>query len=169
MIGDATTKKASTCSRVIVEKAPSKSSTAAIGTLRSCTPSFSPPVSTAFKAGGWEGVVGFQRTPIRLARGTASFNISSSFAARSVSSMVRPVMFPPGRARLGTIPSATGSATSVTTGILSVAAFTSRARSSAEARIRSGLPRTTSRTSSAKCSVRPSPEYRSTTRFFPST
>ena len=54
--------------------------------------------------------MGFHNTPMRSACGTASFNISSSLAERSVSSIVRPVMFPPGRGRLATCPTPIGSA-----------------------------------------------------------
>src|SRR5262249_58156500 len=42
------------------------------GHMRSWTPSFSPAACTACTAGPWEGVVGFQRTPIRVACGMAS-------------------------------------------------------------------------------------------------
>ena len=61
-------------------------------------------------AGSWEGVVGFQKTPIRFACGVASWRISNSFAAISVKTIDRPVMFPPGCAKLSTWPSPTGSA-----------------------------------------------------------
>ena len=42
--------------------------------------------------------------------GMASFIISSSLAENSIRSIDRPVMFPPGRARLATCPRPTGSA-----------------------------------------------------------
>ena len=54
--------------------------------------------------------MGLKSTPIRVACGTASFNISSCLATSSVSSTVSPVMLPPGRARLATCPTPTGSA-----------------------------------------------------------
>src|SRR6266404_5356403 len=46
----------------------------------------------------------------RVARGTAVFKISRAFAVRSVCKTVSPVMLPPGRGRLATCPSSTGSA-----------------------------------------------------------
>ena len=73
-------------------------------------PIFLATAATVFSASGWDGVVGSQSTPIRVAFGTASLNISSSFALNSVISIDTPVTFPPGRARLATCPTPTGSA-----------------------------------------------------------
>src|SRR5262249_1787865 len=108
--GELRQRKPPTRSRLIKENASSKSSTLLSGAMRSWTPSFAPAASTAFNAGWWDGVVGFQRTPMRLACGTASFSISSDLAPSSVRRPDSPVMFPPGRARLATCPTPTGSA-----------------------------------------------------------
>src|SRR5262249_38138051 len=73
-------------------------------------------------AGGTDGVVGFQSTAMRFAFGTTSVNISNSLGTRSVRSIERPVMFPPGLARLTTWPMPTGSAwVAKTIGIVLVA------------------------------------------------
>src|SRR5262249_1085234 len=92
------------------ERAPSNSSTVAAGTMWSWTASFPRAASNSLTRGGREGVVGFQRTPIFVACGTACFSNSSSLAARSVRMVDSPVAFPPGRARLATCPMPTGSA-----------------------------------------------------------
>jgi ATP-dependent DNA ligase len=47
--------------------------------------------------------------------GTTSLSISSHLPANECSKIVKPVMLPPGRARLATNPSVTGSVTSVKT------------------------------------------------------
>src|SRR5438445_12721973 len=66
--GDSTTRKPATCSRDIVENAPSKSSAVRTGTMTSWTPSFLPAVSTACKAGRCQSVVGLLHTDPRRLR-----------------------------------------------------------------------------------------------------
>src|SRR6516162_1843464 len=75
--GDATATKPPTDSRVIDANAPSNSSTVAAGTMWSWTTSFPRAASNSLNTGGCEGVVGFQRTPIFVACGTACFSNSS--------------------------------------------------------------------------------------------
>jgi hypothetical protein len=77
-------------------------------------------------------------------------------------------MLPPGRAKLGTMPNATGSVPVATTGMVAVAALKSRVKREVDTMITSGWLRTTSPANSRNCSVRPSPEYRATARFRPS-
>ena len=55
------------------------------------------------------GRSGFTRTATREIPGTASLSSCSLFGIRSVPMLVSPVRFPPGRARLVTSPSRTGS------------------------------------------------------------
>src|SRR5690242_13424655 len=50
------------------------------------------------------GFVGFHRTAMRDTPGTSSFSNSSRFPSISGLIEANPVMFPPGRARLGTTP-----------------------------------------------------------------
>ena len=67
-------------------------------------------------------------TAIRVALGTASLRSWSRFRVKSVAMLVRPVTFPPGRARFVTNPVATGSPTStMTIGTFVVAAMAARA------------------------------------------
>ena len=63
-----------------------------------------------------------------LAAGTSSCSNSSPFDATSVPKLVTPVTLPPGRFRLATRPSWTGSEpTSKTTGMVVIAAFAASA------------------------------------------
>jgi hypothetical protein len=62
---------------------------------------------------------------------------------------VAPVIFPPGRAKLATIPASTGTATIPTIGIVAVVALKSSTRLLEAVTITSGLRRTTSRAKSA--------------------
>src|SRR5262249_29106324 len=66
----------------------------------------------------------------------------------SPASTLTPVMLPPGRARLVTMPKGTGSAMLATTGIVCVAALKLRTRREADVTITSGFVPTTSRQSS---------------------
>ena len=69
-------------------------------------------------------VLEFQSTATREAAGTASFRSWSALPLSSALSSETPVMFPPGRARLGTIPVPTGSPTAPRTiGMVWVACF----------------------------------------------
>ena len=66
--------------------------------------------------------------PTRDARGIASLRSPICFPTTSVEMVVRPVMFPPGRARLAMSPLATGSNTfTITIGIVLVASLAARA------------------------------------------
>ena len=68
------------------------------------------------------GLAGFVRTPTRLAPGTASVSSASRLEPSWGEMIEKPVMFPPGRARLATRPRPTGSlVTPITIGTLSVA------------------------------------------------
>jgi hypothetical protein len=59
--------------------------------------------------------------------GATSFSISSHFPAKECSKIVKPVMLPPGRARLCTSPARTGSPTrTMTIGMVDVAALAAR-------------------------------------------
>src|SRR6266446_8409672 len=73
------------------------------------TPKARAPAWTSLREDFWSGFAGFQRKATRVMVGTASFRSSSRFAARSGPSTVKPVTFPPGRARLETRPLLTGS------------------------------------------------------------
>ena len=67
------------------------------------------------------------RTPTRDIFGTASLNSSSRFPLRSRVSLVSPVIFPPGRAKLSIRPVAIGSAgVTMTIGIVLVACLAAR-------------------------------------------
>ena len=56
-------------------------------------------------------MVGSRSTAARLRLGTNSLRSSSHFPLMPYSKFVNPVMFPPGRAKLGTTPAPTGSVT----------------------------------------------------------
>ena len=68
-----------------------------------------------------------QRTPTRDIPGTTSVSNSSRFPLNSRVSLVSPVIFPPGRAKLSIIPVATGSpVVTMTMGIVLVACLAAR-------------------------------------------
>src|SRR5262249_59566770 len=70
------------------------------------------------------GLVGFTTTPIAVELGTISCSSSNCFATRRGEKLLTPVTFPPGRLRLVTSPSSTGSGpASNTIGIVVVAAL----------------------------------------------
>jgi hypothetical protein len=106
----------------------------------------------------------------REAAGTVSLSSSSCFPITSgAGSHVVPVRLPPGRARLGTSPVPTGSATpSITMGIIVVAFFAARIAGSEDARMTSTLSATSSTASAGKRSRFPSAQRNSMTRFWPS-
>ena len=80
-------------------------------------------VASAFAA-----LAGLTSTAIRAAPGTSSRRSSSRFAANSAVRKLTPVRLPPGRARLATRPSLTGSSpTTKTMGIVVVAALAANA------------------------------------------
>ena len=69
----------------------------------------------------------FRRTPTRDIPGITSLSNSSRFPLRSRVSVANPVIFPPGRAKLSTIPVATGSRiVTMTIGIVLVACLAAR-------------------------------------------
>src|SRR6516225_7361530 len=73
-------------------------------------------------------LAGSTSTAIRVAPGTSSRSCSSRFAANSIEKTLIPVRLPPGRARLATRPSLTGSSPArKTMGIVVVAALAANA------------------------------------------
>src|SRR5262245_63709485 len=68
-----------------------------------------------------DGASGFHRTATRETRGTTSLSSSSRFPANSDVKLASPVTLPPGRAKLATNPSPTGSPLTLTMGIVVVA------------------------------------------------
>src|SRR5262249_53176831 len=74
-----------------------------------------------------EALSGFQRKATRKTVGMASLRICSRLAPTSGPRMVLPVIFPPGRARLGTSPARTGSPIEIMTmGIVVVACLAAK-------------------------------------------
>jgi hypothetical protein len=74
------------------------------------------------------GLVGLTRKPIDVAAGTNSCSSSRRFAVNAVVRTAAPVAFPPGRLRLATRPTSTGSPPDRNTiGIVAVADFAARA------------------------------------------
>ena len=67
-------------------------------------------------------------TPTRRTHGSISRNSSTVFAFDAADIRDTPVMFPPGRAKLGTMPLSTGSAAIMTIGISCVACFAASAQ-----------------------------------------
>ena len=97
------------------------------------------------------------------------FSISTSFPTSEKSTMVKPVILPPGRATLAMIPCATGSFTSTnTTGIVEVARFIACAEVVLLATITSGLAATNSAAMSRVRSKLPPDHRMSTLTFRPS-
>ena len=92
------------------------------------------------------GFSGLTRIAIFVALGTSSRRISIRFAVKSPgTSVARPVMLPPGRDRLCTRPSPTGSATATNTiGMVAVADFRATAGCGPEASNNSGVRATRS-------------------------
>jgi hypothetical protein len=105
---------------------------------------------------------------MRRRPGTTAVSSSSRLAAKSWDIMLRPVTFPPGRARLATSPSATGSAKTVkTTGIVAVACLAARVPGPAVTSTSTGS-RTSSAASAGSRSYCPSAKRYSKTMCFPS-
>ena len=110
-----------------------------------------------------------RRSPTRASLGTASLSISSLFVASSNDILENPVTLPPGRARLATRPSPTGSpAFAITMGMEVVAFFAANADGPDVATIRSTLRRTKSAASSGRRSDFCSANRYSRVIFFPS-
>ena len=89
------------------------------------------PAACAERATSWVtaterlgAVSGFTRTPMVASLGTMSRNSPNCFAAAMLLRNVAPVMLPPGRLRLVTMPASTGSPPVVNTiGMVAVAGF----------------------------------------------
>ena len=110
-----------------------------------------------------------RRSPTRASLGTASLSISSLLVFSSVAKLENPVTLPPGRARLATRPSPTGSAAfAITMGMVVVAFFAANAGGPPVATIRSTLRRTRSAASSGRRSSFCSANRYSMVIFFPS-
>src|SRR5262249_734445 len=89
---------------------------------------------------------GLTSTAIRVAPGTSWRRSSNRFAANSVAKKLIPVRLPPGRARLVTRPSLTGSSdTTKTTGMIVVAALAANVDGIVPAAITATRRRTRSR------------------------
>ena len=101
--------------------------------------------------------------------GTASLSTSSLLVFSSVAKAESPVTLPPGRARLATRPTPTGSPTlAITMGMVVVAFFAANADGPPVTTIRSTLRRTRSAASSGRRSVFCSANRYSMVIFFPS-
>ena len=110
-----------------------------------------------------------RRSPTRASLGTASLSISSLLVSSSNDKLDNPVTLPPGRARLATRPSPTGSpAFAITMGMVVVAFFAANAGGPAVTTIRSTLRRTKSAASSGRRSDFCSANRYSMVKFFPS-
>lgn len=112
------------------------------------------------------------RRAARDSLGTTSLMISKFFPSTAApADQVKPVTFPPGRARLVARPSATGFADPaiITIGIVCVASRAGRIVSGPIVTITSTLIRTSSAASAGSRSSLPSANRRSTVRFRPST
>src|SRR5215468_5996830 len=93
------------------------------------SPSVRAAASTSFICGSAVGRPGLNRPPITRACGISSRSNSSRFATTSTMKSITLVILPPGRLRLATRPSRTGSdPTTKTIGIVEDAAFAARAR-----------------------------------------
>ena len=126
--------------------------------------------SIASRIDAFEALCGLMRTATLFVRGKASLSSSSRFALTSKDNHVRPVTFPPGRARLATNSVATGLATAgITMGIVAVACLAARAPGVPWATMTSTLRRTSSAASSGSRSCLPSAQRNSMVRFLPST
>jgi len=116
-------------------------------------------------------LAGLTSTATRVAAGTISRRSSSRFATNSVVKILIPVRLPPGRARLATRPSRTGSsATTKTMGIVVVAALAAKAeRGPPVAAMTATCRRTNSAASAGSRSYWPSAQRYSFATFSPST
>src|SRR5262249_12389552 len=103
-------------------KAASKSSGLWTGTYDRLSPSVVAAVSSSRRREPGAKFNGLAMTAIRDADGNTSLNSSTYFCRSPGTRLVRPVTFPPGRARLLTSPAPTGSgAIVITIGIVDVA------------------------------------------------
>ena len=99
----------------------------------------------------FDGLAGLNSTAIDLACGMAVCRISTSLSFTSSAMLDNPVMLPPGRARLATRPTPTGSLSPVITmGIDRVACCAARADAMVATMITAGLPPTSSAAKAGK-------------------
>ena len=126
--GSRLTKSASGRSRTKVAKAASISRLVLALRTWICSPMARPAGSTSLNVVSAVGLVGLTITATRAAPGTSSRSSSSRFAVNSALKKLIPVRLPPGRARLATRPSLTGSSPTLKTmGIVAVAALAASA------------------------------------------
>jgi hypothetical protein len=91
-------------------------------------PAVRPASRTCSRKGVVKGSAGLARAATRRVEGSISRNNSTLFPAVSAAMLEKPVMLPPGRAKLVTSPTAIGSATAaITIGMVVVACFAARA------------------------------------------
>src|SRR5262249_55182976 len=91
-------------------------------------PAVRPASLTCSRKGVVKGSAGLARAATRCIEGSISRNSSTLFPAVSAAMLEKPVMLPPGRAKLVTSPTAIGSATAaITIGMVVVACFAARA------------------------------------------
>ena len=122
--GSRLTMRASGRSRTKVAKAASISRLVLALRTWICSPMARPAGSASLNVISAVGLIGLTIKATRAAPGTSSRSSSSRFAVNSALKKLIPVRLPPGRARLATRPSLTGSsATLKTTGIVAVAAL----------------------------------------------
>ena len=119
---------ASTCFRVIISKIGSKGSAGCSSTGSTSIPTLRAPASTPSMNSFAKGSLRFARAATRRAVGSSSRVSSTTLPMTSAAPPARPVILPPGRARLATRPLATGSPTCpITIGISLVACFAAKA------------------------------------------
>src|SRR5215467_7890883 len=113
-------------------------------------------------------LAGCQSTATRFRLGTIALSSSRRLPAKSSEVVASPVILPPGRPRLGTIPNPTGSTTPTKTIGTDVVAFpAARAAGPAEARMTSTFERSRSSANCGSWSTLPSVTRSSTTTFWP--
>src|SRR5262245_48313383 len=101
--------------------------------------------STSRSARVTAGLLGLRTMPTRRISGITSTNSCACLALKSGARFTKPVIFPPGRARLRTRPMPTGSPTpTMTIGIVAVAALAAREAGVVQATMMSTLLRTSS-------------------------
>src|SRR5262249_15016708 len=119
---------------------------------------------------GVTALIGLTSTPTRMALGTRSCRSDSRLACVSRPNVWKPVAFPPGRARLATRPSLTGSRpTPKAIGIVAVAALAATAGASPSAAITATRLRTRSAITAGRRSNLPSRKWYSMVTFRPPT
>ena len=120
---------------------------------------------------GGRSLAGLTSTAMRTALGTISCSSPSRLATSSATKKLMPVALPPGRARLATRPSLTGSSpTPKTIGIVVVAALAASAAAVLPGvAITATRRRTRSAMSAGRRSYWPSSQWYSTVTFWPST